>query len=479
MNKPFLAALLLLGVLLLAFGLGPVLLRTPAERPNVVFILIDTLRADRLHAQRNGVPVMPYLSRFAAQSVVFTHAVSPCSWTRPAMASLLTSRNVDAHQVYYSSAEGRGDVLAEGWETLAEYLAAHGYDTLGFVTNGNIQEAFGFAQGFAPGRYTFVDQAPASDVTNHLLGRLGELAPPFYVYAHYNDPHVPYAPPTPHREAFGPLPEVPEADAPVFASTEAFMAFYMDRVRYFLDLIDAPTLPMLTEAGQERVLTLYDGECHFVDAEAGRLIDAIRAAHPNTIFVVMADHGEEFWERGGMGHGTSLYEEQLVVPMLLQGPGLAPRTVAQTVNTVGLLPTLARLIGLPARPGWQGQNLLAPDAGGPVHARTLGSFKEDHVDKAAYYDGTGMKLIDDRTAQHTALYDLALDPRETKDLAAGRDSEHQTLDAALQSALEQDRLHFTQHGSDRTTVEVGPETQRMLDALGYGAAETPRPTGPP
>ena len=475
MNRYLLAAILAVGLALVTAVFLSAGVHAPTEgaRPNIVLIVIDTLRADRIDAQRNGVPVMPYLASLARASRRFDHAVTPCTWTRPAMASLFTGQYVDTHQVYYSVEKEdlenpTSDTLHDRWETLAEYLAKHGYDTFGVQTNENLRVQRGFGQGFADGDYVFLrdteadKEADADVVSDTALAKLPELTGPFFTYLHYMDVHVPYDPPQKYREIFGPPPPLTQEDEALFLR---FMDLYRDCVNVFLGLVERPQVPRFSPAGIEATWALYDGEARFADDQVKRVIETIRARHPNTLFIVTSDHGEEFWERGGMGHGTTLFEEQLHVPLLVHGPGIAPATVHDTVESIGLLRTLAQYGGLPAKTVWQGADLLQEPPSGPAFSRTLGPRTRLNVDVEAILFGD-YKLILNNSAAETRLFNWRSDPAEKTDLAVSMPARCGRLLAILKRHRETNR-RARPPGLQRVRVQLDPDDQERLRALGY------------
>jgi arylsulfatase A-like enzyme len=476
-----LMVLLAAGAFLLHFGLTGQLIpgRERVPPPNVVLVVIDALRADRLYAERNGAPVMPKLSAFARESATFTAAVSPASWTRPSMASLMTGLPVDQHQVYYlfnnpGEEPLKSDNLKPAYVTLAEYLKDYGYNTFGITTNGNLQPGTGFDQGFDEYIfYDYADSAPADKVSKRALQALETLQPPFFCYLHYMDPHGPYQPPADHADAFGPLPEPTLTDAPIFESNASFMDYLVETAKRAAGLDVPRAFPPMSEAGRERVRALYDAECHFADAEAARVLESVRAKYPDALIIVTADHGEEFWEHGGMGHGTTLYDEQLRVPLIVNAPDVAPGEVSRPVGTIGLARTIAGYIGrkviLESRPGWEGQDLLAPEqTPDPIYARTLCSTPDWGIDLAAIVEGS-TKAIQDRQSDRMELYDVASDPAEQNDLSEARADEAAALRAKLVTHHQHAAARAFKHAADEDTQDAGlpPELMEQMEALGY------------
>lgn len=479
MNKGFWILLFAAGALLMvsAFYLMPGTKPQPSEAgPNVVFLLLDTLRADRVDATRNGEAVMPFLSAFARESVYFSKAVTPCSWTKPAMASILTSTYVDVHRVYYSieseiPERPLSEPLPDSFETMAEYLAEHGYDLWAWQANANLTRELGFAQGYPDNRYIFANGARANHISDAAMNALDQLQAPFFLYLHYMDPHLPFTPPEEVLSLFGEEPELTEADQKSL-HPDQIISFLMDQLKTNLGLKAEAAFPPLSEGGRAQLERLYDGECRFLDDNIGPLIRKLQRRFPETIFVILADHGEELAERGNLGHGHTLFEELIHVPFLIQGPGLEARRIDTTVEVLGLLPTLAALLGLPERPQWQGRNLLSPPDGitPPRYSRTKGSWDFLKIDLESVQQGP-QKLIVDRSHDRKMLFDLVHDPDERNPLPVEGEE-----GAALESLLEAHRKENAERATGRVTpmsIPIDPETMEELRALGYGESGPP------
>jgi len=429
-------------------------------RPNAVLVVMDTLRADRLHAVRNGQPVMPFLSRMAATGTWYSHAISPSSWTKPAMASLLTGLAPEAHGVVYSARledpdNPTSDRLADSHTTLAEHFRAAGYRTWAFQTNANLTAPLGFAQGYAPEDYLFYNGAPADRVTEAALAALPDLGAPFFLYAHYMEPHAPYRPDPRHGDALGEAPAIPAEDRALLDDDTRFMGYYLDQVETALGLRDAHALPDLSAEGKAAVLHRYDLECFAMDRAMEQLAKGIWARHPNTAIVFVSDHGEEFWERGGMGHGTTLHQEQVHVPLILVGPAFPAEEVKETVSSLVLHAMLLQLLGGGGQP-----------AGRPTLPETVFSFSRGPwpglgVNTSAAFRENYSYLVDRRTGK-TALYYLPEDPGELENLAEG-----QADVAARLASLLDGYLRGMGSGAPSEHGPLDPETREQLEALGY------------
>jgi arylsulfatase A-like enzyme len=279
-------------------------------------ISIDTLRADRLGCYGYERPTSPQIDRLAGEACVFDAAQSASSWTLPSMSTLMTGLSPSTHRCTQLSSR-----LDPSQITLAEMLRDNGYDTAIVASHVFITTSFGLQQG-----YTHVDTSVVQDeqdITSFEVAERGiewvreqarALArppvqglagdyqrPPWMLWLHFFDPHAPYLVHPGISEAFG------------------------------------------TQSDAER----YDGEIAYTDLHVGRLLEALRASPEwdSTIVVIVADHGEEFGEHGHHGHGYSLHEECVRVPLIVRVPGLAPRRVLEPVPTIDLVPTLLELTG--------------------------------------------------------------------------------------------------------------------------------------
>lgn len=437
----------------------------PPSGPNVVFIIVDTLRADRLHGERNGMPIMPKLSALAKQGRDFSMAISPASHTRSAVASLLTGQYVDTHGVYFGARRDNAGALTAQhlsleWVTLDELLRDSGRSTFGFVTNGNIQAGSGYAQGFAPDDYVYDAEADASKVTDALLTRMKAMKPPFYLYGLYIEPHAPYFPPATYREMFGPPPELSDSDRETLEPTRQ-IAYLVMQVKKLLGAKMAERFAPLSEAGMETMRIWYDGECRFIDDEVSRLIEGVRAVHPDTVFVVTSDHGEEFWEHDGMGHGTTLYQEQIHVPLFIVGPGITPEAVHAPVNTLSIYKTVAELLQLSPPIAPRGDNLLGSKFEGMEFSRTRGPTSDLEVDIDAVLQGLSKGI---RSAGSLYAYDLGSDPVEKQPL------DDEVLLDRLGNSITQHEQMNEEMKPGRIVPEQAPvsdEQRRRLIELGY------------
>ncbi len=355
--------------------------------PNVLVLLIDTLRQDHMSVYGYERDTTPVLRAFAEDATLLTQLVPSSSWTRPSVASLFTSMHPNYH-----GAQTNRDNLREGLPSLAASLGAAGYDTQGLMSNANCVPTWGFGGDFA--RYVYVDtymkqqwddDTIAADLAIASIDRL--RGRPWFLYVHFMSPHKIYNPPEPFKSKFA----------------EDLSQFGM------------------AERQRRSMINLYDGEIARSDFEFGRILDALRATgqYDNTMIVVLSDHGEEFQEHGGWEHGRTLYEEVLRVPLLIKPPNAAwsvPDRIESIVEMVDIAPTILEVAGVPAPERFQGRSILPQLRGEPAEPRTgfaalnLGWFSLRAAKTPEH------KYIRDAANDTQSWFDLAEDPRERSPL---------------------------------------------------------------
>ena len=312
----------------------------PAGPPDVVLVVVDTLRADHLGTYGFELPTSPNLDRFAEEGVVFERALAASSNTMPSHASLMTSRFVREHSVGWIN----GTTRLEDTETLAMRFRAAGYETGAFVSNFVLRRASGLDAGFdvyddelaaaeanRPDIFERAADATTARATAWLAAR---GARPVFLFVHYQDPHGPYTPPPEWLPPFAALEAAPSpALAPLASDTEPGGI-----PRY-------QQLPGLDQLAQYR--SRYAGEIAYFDASFGRLLAALAARERPSVVALTADHGESFGEGGFfLSHGHATTPDQAHIPLVLRAPGLAPGRRTEPVHHVDVAPTLLELAGL-------------------------------------------------------------------------------------------------------------------------------------
>ena len=344
---------------LLALWTLPGCSREPAQsmRPNALVVLVDALRADHLGAYGYGRATSPQIDALVAEGMLFERAYAQSPWTKPSIPTLFTSLYPIQHGVYEGETPGsagflESDVLPDELTTLAELFRSAGYRTAAFVNNAHLLPAQGFAQGFDLYDHGNLD---AAEIARRFLAWLdAEPGRPFYAYLHYLDAHWPFQPKPPFAERFAP----PGSYDGVFAQ---------ESWRGLRDRINDGGVA-LTGRDRDELVARHDGAVAQVDAAIGELLAELRRRGVlDTTFVVLtADHGEELFDHGQVGHGGTLYDEVLHVPLVLRPPGGAKgERIAEPARLLDVFPTLAGAAGIPAPKGLEGRNLLAPDGSEP------------------------------------------------------------------------------------------------------------------
>lgn len=422
---------------------APLAPRPAAE--NVLLIVVDTLRADHTSLD-GGRATTPRLAELSRESLTYVRAYSQAPWTTPSIGSLLTSRSPTALGI-------RGDrsPLPEEARLLSEVLADAGFATGAAVSHDYCSARWGFAQGFEwfdESNVRGYQAISAPGVTNLGIAFVEAQAQrPWFLLLHYFDPHFSYLE---HRRfAFGGRPT--GYTGPIH-SRMRFKALYALRAG-----LAAPDVAEL-----ER---LYDSEIAFTDHHIGRLLDHLRARKllDRTLVILTADHGEEFLERGDLGHAKSLYDEVIRVPLLLRVPGVAPARIAQPVGLIDLYPSVLDLLGLPPEPGAAGISLFGRDRRAAAPPRPV--FTETSRFERSLYgvvDGRH-KLVLDLVRDRAQLYDLLDDPGERRDLASREPERARELRARLEAWIAQQRA-LAQRSSD---LELSAEERERLRELGY------------
>jgi choline-sulfatase len=424
----------------------------PRQPPNVLVYLIDTLRPDHLGIYGHARPTSPRIDAFARDATLFRNAVAQSSWTKTAVASLFSGLLPQAHRIH-----SRSDALPEALPILPEILREQGYATLGVITNGNVSRAFGFARGFdvyeelREGATREIHQL--SDRANEVAFELLERRPkdrPFFLYLHTTDPHWPYTPREPHRSRL----------AGDVSDPSAGFAVPLKR-------LGRPT------AGLRRDLArLYDAEISFNDESFGALIEKLRELdlYRDSLLILLSDHGEGFFEHGSVGHGETLFGEEIRIPLVIRFPGgvASGQRVDTTARQVDLLPTILDAVGAPIPPGLPGRSLLpaarAPGAAHEPDATFASLDRAGRVVEAAI-EGERKLIrfrVKGRGMPALGLFDLGSDPGETRDLSDAEPVWREYLLARLDAAASEGPALPAP-----STATLDEEQQRALEALGY------------
>jgi len=297
-----------------------------AGKPNVVLLVIDTLRADYLPMYGGKETVAPFLEKLSSGGALFSNSFSASSWTAPSTASILTSLFPIQHGILMGRRATKKlatkdpkillNKLPQSVTTIAEVMKANGFATYGAVDNGNLRADSGFAQGFDK-FVTYLSQGG-----KNLNKQIQDWAPEikksgrYFLYMQYMDPHHPY-----------------EEHKPWFKGDNLH--------------------------GLRRFEEAYRSEISFTDSMIKELYE-LMGWGSNTIVLITSDHGEEFGDHGSGGHGRTLYGELVRVPLIIYYPdgGFSGKVVSEYVSSVDIVPTLASLAGINLTTPHEGINLV-------------------------------------------------------------------------------------------------------------------------
>ncbi|MBD3169638.1 MAG: sulfatase-like hydrolase/transferase [candidate division Zixibacteria bacterium] len=398
------------------------------DKPNVLLIIVDTLRADHLGYNGYALNTSPNIDSLAAEGVVFKNAYSQSGWTFPSFASIYTSLHAKDHGIIRW-----GNQLDSSFVTLAEVLQDNDYTTYAYPSHIGLDVISGMAQGFDyyhRGVYE-IDQ-PHDRITSPIVhglvkADLDSIQEPFFMMAHYFDPHSVYK----HHPKF--------------------------------DFGNTP-------------IQKYDSEIAFTDMYIGKLFDELktRGLYDDMMIVFIADHGEEFLDHGSILH-NQLYNEVLKVPFIVKAPNLKHKIVHTNVDQLDVAPTILGLMGVKAPQQFQGRNLFD----GELEKRPIfserGSLEGKFLQKTVI-DGK-LKLYDVQTgAEHDKLlgaifendtsmaFNLKKDPGETHNILAEEKNREEVYPAleGLFTSFYTDTINTV-----RSVRQLDDETIKKLRGLGY------------
>lgn len=435
---------------------------------NVLLISIDTLRADHLSGYGYPRRTSPNIDTMALDGARFVRAHSQAPWTLPSHGTMMTSLYPSSHGARFKNNfrfldAFYADRLDDSNLTLPELLKAAGYRT-GALTSVNwLSPAFGFGQGFD----TF-DMDGARNSAAVLVDKAIEWISavhdaPFFLFVHFFDVHN-------------------------YESPDRYDALYQrgdyrGTLRDNLPQVVANSSESLSADDLAYLVAKYDGAINYVDAELGRLFQSLRssALYDDTLIVLTSDHGEEFWDHGGTGHGFTLYQEQLRVPLIVKPPSAFPVTARESDALAGVIdvpPTILDYLGLPRPRTFEGISLRTVIEGERGVLREL--FAEDtyFFNSYAVLDA-GFKSINNRMLppdlfnprlllanirslyriRDDEFYNLELDPVERHNVS----KQESVLQTAMTERM-REHLSFTRLGEMKT---LDPKSAQELRSLGY------------
>lgn len=422
--------------------------------PNIVFILIDTLRADRVGFGGCAEAVTPELDSLAQSGVVFERALSMAPWTEPATAAIFTGMPPSQLGV------GFPDVtLPKSAKTLAEYLLDVGYSTAAFSGNPLISAQFSFDKGFAVFNEKCVGHfqwRSAECLTDEVINWFKKKPPrPFFLYVHYIDPHARYDAPPPYHDRFS------------YGYTGDNESVERGDIVPFEMRIKRGQKLELSAEDAEYLEKLYLGEIAYVDEQVGRLVEFIKSCSESpTLFIITSDHGEEFMEHGIVGHIYNLHDTLLHVPLIFFGDGIKKGAKVKTpVSTADITPTLLDMLGIPSPQNSWGSSFKPLLEGGTVEERPIFAERADFWRNSYAVIADGWKLIYSPHDNITMLFDITNDAGEYRNLSG----KNKTVEKAMMQKLHEFLNWIESHKLPPTApdYERRREHKRRLKALGY------------
>jgi arylsulfatase A-like enzyme len=393
--------------------------RPGPQAPNVLVLLVDTLRADRLGVYGATPSPSPRLDALATQGLVFEQAIAQAPWTLPSVATLFTGLYPRWHGVVGrswrhgtppgASPDADWAFLSDALPTLASTANRAGISTIGVSANPLVSRENNLAHGFE----TFVELRPrkggedgwarAEEVNMPFLDWLDRNPHRrFFAWLHYMETHDPYEPAAGTRP-----PEPPNLNPEVRAGL----------VRNLAEAIRLGKRPPLSEEELRYLMALYDGAITAWDAATDHLLAALdaRGILQDTIVIVTADHGEEFQEHGLLGHRKQLYDESIHVPLVVLGPGMATGRRRDQVQGIDLFPTVAARLGMSHPANLPGHDILggSADTNRRAWSETRYGAGPDGQDvELDSLRSPERKLIWAPASDGRQLYDLTTDPHE-------------------------------------------------------------------
>jgi arylsulfatase A-like enzyme len=483
---------------------------TSAQKPNVVLITMDTVRADHLSCYGYPRQTSPHVDNLARDAVIFKNAHATTSWTLPSHASIFTGlypsrhgadrksddspaiNSVDKNLNYWNKMMlSNFTRLSGAHHTLAEILKDGGYKTAGIIGGIFCTSIFGLEQGFD----YYDDEIPSFNINFFALyqaidmffslddifsqqGYLGKRiavhlndsaypwleknsAQPFFLFINYMDAHTPYLPPQSYGRYFTTIPKeiIKKRNPPFDVSYISAETRLMNAVTY--------NGQHLTKEEKELIMGQYDGGIRYLDDYLGRLFDKLKAlnVYDNTLIIITSDHGEAFGEHNHMEHGRTLYEEVLRVPLIIKYPAPYQRRglIEKRVSLVDLLPTVLAFLNYPVPADIDGKTIeaLPADIFAELKLTPEETRKKELRDLKALYEGKEKYIWSSDGAGE--LYNLEADPLEEQNLFGTYPLRVEVMDKTLKNWV----ASFKGRNIEGEKAQIDNQALEKLRALGY------------
>lgn len=424
------------------------------EKPNIILIVIDTLRFDHVGCYGYKRNTTPNIDRLANRSLLFKNAIVTAPWTLPSVASILTSQYPSVLGIY-----DRMTSMAGTFPLFSELLKQCNYKTHGIISHTLLLARLGFGKGF-----DYYDEGSifghkgisSPSVTRKAVSYLRHNHySPFFLFLHYFDPHYHY----------------------LLHEKYNYYPFYRGRIKNGHPIIDLWRIrDKLSQDDIEYLIALYDSEITFTDEHIGELLNELknRDLYDNSIIIVTSDHGEEFMERGWIGHTLTLHEELIHVPLIMKFPGYKARTINSPVSLMDIVPTVCKYLDLNVPNDFDGTALDLSRGStiksGPIFSETFNpQIHRPKVEPIAFRSviSGNYKLIHDEIRNSKQVYNLSEDPHERNNLLGQHGEQDKRLEALLLRLIDYIRTKRKIGPLQNESELFTPEQRKQLKSLGY------------
>lgn len=404
--------------------------------PNIVLVVADALRADHLGLYGYSVNTGPFINELGKSGAVVKNVKSQASWTFPSMFSIFSG--LTAIQCFKKDYYVVDDI-----QLITEILQKHGYHTYGISANPHLRGHTAFVQGFD--LFKYIESNDGSKINQYLRNNVhAKLEEPYFLWLHYMDTHSPYSPPDKYIRTIKP------------------------EITINSMVLDNCEVSILNELEIYKAEALYDAAILYWDNLVRDVYEMLNS-ESNVLWVITSDHGEEFHDHGGTGHGNSLYEELLHIPLIFSNRNLFPSSLVleQQVSSIDILPTLLNFAGIDKMDGLdlEGRNIFSSSEKKSDFIAYAAAWKwEPRLSRTlrVVYKNN-WKYIHDYTRNNHELYNLSTDPGEKNNLASKQPQIRESLCKALEAYYEENINKYKFFRSD----ELEQRIKDRLKSLGY------------
>jgi len=426
------------------------------DRPNIILITIDTLRADHLSCYGYSRQTSPFIDSMAEQGVLFKQAYATSSWTAPSMASIFTGHYCRSHGVLHGVAKGANaaihdqEQLTGEFLTMAEALKSAGYTTFGVSSNGHISKGTGFAQGFDHYKTHWFMKSPATNSTVKKWAKLIREAPRYFLWLHYFDPHNPYSPRLPWIRDYT-------------NRSNSYSKWTREEMADPRELIEDIKKD---RHAYDTLIDRYDSEINYCDQYIREIFELLQPG-PDTLVIITSDHGEAFLDHGQLMHGDTLFEEEVHIPLVIKFPGdygNAGKEIVHPVSNRNIFATVMDFAGIISTGEIPGKSLM-PQISGSITAPPEPIFYEMDWNQwgQALRLGKWKLMVSGGEEKGYFLFDIQTDPGETRN----RFHEFPEQVKAMEIVRKQWLNAHPEFIAPRIPVALDSDQENKLKTLGY------------